>query len=300
MLFFLAADVIVRRVFRLRRVEGGVDELATISRSYGGQTTAPDGRNLRRPGRRPPHPATRLSRRRRRLERPDHHGAGRPARPGSAVRRPQRALRGRQYRDRRHDARERLHGLVRGVCRSSKAGTQRTRRVLRRHAAPTHRGRCGALTGLLLSAIHAWLSISVRADQIISGTIINIVAFGVTGYLNLLLAAARLRRRASSTPFVPPAFLTDLPVVGWIVRMFLAQGPITMRRSSWPSSSRSCCSGRAGASGRGPSVSTRGRPRPSGSASSRRAIATSSWADCWPGSRARGSRSTSGTRSRQG
>ena len=41
MLFFLAADVIVRKIFRLRRVEGGVDELSTISRSYGGQTTAP-------------------------------------------------------------------------------------------------------------------------------------------------------------------------------------------------------------------------------------------------------------------
>lgn len=39
MLFFLAADVIVRRVFRLRRVEGGVDELSTISRSYGSQTS---------------------------------------------------------------------------------------------------------------------------------------------------------------------------------------------------------------------------------------------------------------------
>ena len=39
MLFFLAADVIVRRLFRLRRVEGGVDELQTVSRSYGGQTS---------------------------------------------------------------------------------------------------------------------------------------------------------------------------------------------------------------------------------------------------------------------
>ena len=39
MLFFLAADVIVRWVFRLRKVEGGVDELATVSRSYGGQTS---------------------------------------------------------------------------------------------------------------------------------------------------------------------------------------------------------------------------------------------------------------------
>ena len=41
MLFYLSADVIVRRIFRLRKVEGGVDELATVSRSYGGQTTAP-------------------------------------------------------------------------------------------------------------------------------------------------------------------------------------------------------------------------------------------------------------------
>jgi simple sugar transport system permease protein len=39
MLFFLAADLIVRWLFRLRRVEGGVDELQTVSRSYGGQVT---------------------------------------------------------------------------------------------------------------------------------------------------------------------------------------------------------------------------------------------------------------------
>lgn len=39
-LFFLAAQVIVRRVFRIRAA-GGVDELATVTRSYGGQTTAP-------------------------------------------------------------------------------------------------------------------------------------------------------------------------------------------------------------------------------------------------------------------
>jgi len=38
-LFYLTADIIVRWIFRLRRVEGGVDELATVSRSYGGQTS---------------------------------------------------------------------------------------------------------------------------------------------------------------------------------------------------------------------------------------------------------------------
>jgi len=40
--------------------------------------------------------------------------------------------------------------------------------------------------GVAVSAVHAWLSISVRADQIISGTIINIVGLGITGYLGLL------------------------------------------------------------------------------------------------------------------
>jgi ABC-type uncharacterized transport system permease subunit len=40
-LFFLTADLIVRHVFRLRKVTGGVDELQTITRSYGGQSSAP-------------------------------------------------------------------------------------------------------------------------------------------------------------------------------------------------------------------------------------------------------------------
>jgi len=41
-LFFLAADLIVRRVFRIRQgTGGGVDELQTVTRTYSGQTTAP-------------------------------------------------------------------------------------------------------------------------------------------------------------------------------------------------------------------------------------------------------------------
>ncbi len=36
-LFYLTADLIVRRVFRLRKVAGGVEEIGTITRSYGGQ-----------------------------------------------------------------------------------------------------------------------------------------------------------------------------------------------------------------------------------------------------------------------
>jgi simple sugar transport system permease protein len=82
------------------------------------------------------------------------------------------------------------------------------------------------LSGFLVASIHAWLSISVRADQIIVGTIINIAALGITGYLNTLIAESSPTGAGSFAQFRPPAELVDLPVVGWIFRMFLAQGPI--------------------------------------------------------------------------
>jgi simple sugar transport system permease protein len=40
-LFFLAAEIVVRRVFRLRQAGTEVDELQTVTRTYGGQTSAP-------------------------------------------------------------------------------------------------------------------------------------------------------------------------------------------------------------------------------------------------------------------
>jgi simple sugar transport system permease protein len=43
------------------------------------------------------------------------------------------------------------------------------------------------LAGLLLSMLHAVLSIYFQVDQIISGTVINILAIGITSYLNKLL-----------------------------------------------------------------------------------------------------------------
>lgn len=39
------------------------------------------------------------------------------------------------------------------------------------------------LVGMAMSALHAALSITFRVDQIISGTVINILGFGITGYL---------------------------------------------------------------------------------------------------------------------
>ncbi len=82
--------------------------------------------------------------------------------------------------------------------------------------------------GVLASLVHAWLSITVRADQIISGTIINIVAFGATGYLSLLLSQTGAPSGGRFTPFVPPDWIVALPFVGWLFKAALAQGPVTM------------------------------------------------------------------------
>ena len=58
---------------------------------------------------------------------------------------------------------------------------------------------------MLLSALHAWLSITIAADQIISGVIINVAALGLTGYLNRLLISPNPRLGAGTFSTVPPS-----------------------------------------------------------------------------------------------
>lgn len=84
------------------------------------------------------------------------------------------------------------------------------------------------LAAVLVSLVHAWLSISVRADQIISGTIINIAALGITGYLYSLLARTQGVGAGQFRAWTPPAAVTDLPVVGWLFESVFAQGPLTI------------------------------------------------------------------------
>jgi len=84
------------------------------------------------------------------------------------------------------------------------------------------------LSGVVVSLVHAWLSISVKADQIISGTIINIAAFGITGYLISLLSVNSPEGAGQFKAWNPPKELTDLPIVGWLADTILGQGPITI------------------------------------------------------------------------
>jgi ABC-type uncharacterized transport system permease subunit len=82
------------------------------------------------------------------------------------------------------------------------------------------------VAAMLISAVHAWLSISVRADQIISGTIINIFAVGITGYLNLLISQHSPPSAGRFDSWRIPDEVTDLPVIGWLIDALLGVGPI--------------------------------------------------------------------------
>jgi len=83
--------------------------------------------------------------------------------------------------------------------------------------------------GALLGLVHAWLTVSVRADQIIAGTMMNIAAFGVTGYLNrLIITPSGLGGAGVIAPFHLPVAIATLPLVGPVLVMFFDQGPIAM------------------------------------------------------------------------
>ena len=74
-------------------------------------------------------------------------------------------------------------------------------------------------TGALLGLLHAWLSVTVRADQIIAGTILNIGALGVTAYFNrLIITPSGLGGAGVIPPLVvglgPIAIATLVLVVG--------------------------------------------------------------------------------------
>ncbi len=69
------------------------------------------------------------------------------------------------------------------------------------------------IAGGLMAALHAWLSISFKTNQIVSGTVINILAIGLTSYLRreVLVNSDAARSTIGALP-IPG--LIDIPVVG--------------------------------------------------------------------------------------
>jgi general nucleoside transport system permease protein len=85
------------------------------------------------------------------------------------------------------------------------------------------------VVGMVLGTIHAWLSITIRADQIIAGVFLNVFALGLTSYLNRLIITPSGRGGAGQLPkFGVPADVVNIPILGPILSMFLDQGPIAM------------------------------------------------------------------------
>jgi ABC-type uncharacterized transport system permease subunit len=73
----------------------------------------------------------------------------------------------------------------------------------------------GALTGGLLGLLHAWTSVSLKVNQIITGAAINLLAVGIPNYLLIALwnqPGASTMVSAISPIRIP--LLKDLPVVG--------------------------------------------------------------------------------------
>ena len=85
------------------------------------------------------------------------------------------------------------------------------------------------LVGVILGAIHGWLSITVRADQIIAGVFLNVLALGLTAYLNRLIITPSGRGGAGLLPKLNlPNEIESIPLLGPILGMFLNQGPIAI------------------------------------------------------------------------
>lgn len=77
----------------------------------------------------------------------------------------------------------------------------------------------GALTGAFMGLLLAWMAVTLKMDQIIGGTVINILAIGITGYFYV----AGLTTQGKFQP-IALGPLADIPLLGPI---FFRNGPIT-------------------------------------------------------------------------
>jgi general nucleoside transport system permease protein len=81
------------------------------------------------------------------------------------------------------------------------------------------------VSSALMALLHGVLSITFRVDQIISGTVVNILAVGLTGYLNRQLFATGAPPGLSVLPRVDVAGLGAVP---WIGEILFQQKPIAL------------------------------------------------------------------------
>lgn len=71
------------------------------------------------------------------------------------------------------------------------------------------------LAGGVMATLHAWLSITFRTDQIVSGTVINIMAIGLTSFIRREVLVSADAARGTLSPVAIPG-LSKIPLVGEI------------------------------------------------------------------------------------
>jgi len=80
------------------------------------------------------------------------------------------------------------------------------------------------ISALLLGGLLAVVSIKFKADQIIAGTVINILAIGITGYFYRQFLAENLPAGPGTFPITPLPVLSQIPIIGPIL---FEQKPLT-------------------------------------------------------------------------
>lgn len=77
----------------------------------------------------------------------------------------------------------------------------------------------GIIAGALVAAIHAFLVISFKVDQIVSGVAINIFATGATSFISskYLQHQGELLNNSGTFPIIPIPLLSKIPIVGPIL-----------------------------------------------------------------------------------
>ncbi len=85
--------------------------------------------------------------------------------------------------------------------------------------------------GMAFGGLHAFASITLRADQVVSGTAINILALGLTGFLMEVVYGHPGTTDAAAT--LPPLFRVEGPAQGaagevwrWVSGIFLSHTPL--------------------------------------------------------------------------
>ena len=82
----------------------------------------------------------------------------------------------------------------------------------------------GVLSAMILAALHAVVSIEFKTNQIITGTVINILAIGLTGFLYRQFLAENLPAGPGTFPIAPIPILASIPVIGQVL---FQQKPLT-------------------------------------------------------------------------